>query len=187
MSSNGNNTVDIGGEQYRLTPVEQSSQEVFPDNLREILLGEISSVCFDRKVFLADPGKLADAILSSKEFSSFKDTFAGIPHLKEDTDKYFDAVWGFYDFVEDLIIESLEQVKESQEEVSSEDGAPNRSIWARLGVSIDITREEEEAIFSGDPVSKAWLINLIRSDRCRLNRNTLIPARPRPCRSCVQF
>ena len=49
------------------------------------------------------------------------------------------------------------------------------TLWARLGVSIDVTKSELEVLNRGDDAAQSLLKNLIQSDRCYLDGDTYFP------------
>lgn len=53
---------------------------------------------------------------------------------------------------------------------------PTRNLWMRVGITFNITEEEERAIFNSASGMEDVIRKLIKEKRCKLDGDTYIPA-----------
>lgn len=110
-------------------------------------------------------------------YDELKYGLVGIEH--EHQRKALDQVWETFESL-DLYIAAWN--RQASRESEPEPEAKTIPLWARVGMTLNATMEEA-AILSGKDYDKAkeTLIQLIQSDRCRLDGNTYFPSKADMC------
>lgn len=112
-------------------------------------------------------------------YDELKFSLIGIEH--EHQRKALDRVWDSFEEL-DLYVAAHMNNRENGNRAPEPNEPQTIPLWARVGMTLNAT-PEEAAILSGKDYDKAkeTLVQLIQSDRCRLDGNTYFPSKADLC------